>query len=95
MECEPTVRPLSVKTAAPETFTLITPSCVAPSKNVTVPSGDPVGTGEIVAINETVWPLETGFGSADNAVVVSVGLAGDMTSVTGPEVEVAKPVFPE
>jgi hypothetical protein len=95
MECEPTVRPLSVKTAAPETFTLITLSCVAPSKNVTVPSGDPVGTGEIVAINETVWPVETGFGSADNAVVVSVGLAGDMTSVTGPEVEVAKPVFPE
>jgi hypothetical protein len=37
----------------PKGFTLTVLICVAPSKKVTVPRGAPVGTGEMVAVNET------------------------------------------
>ena len=56
----------------PEEFIFTVARSVVPSKKLTVPSGDPVGTGEIVAVRRTACPKEAGFGEAVSAVVVAV-----------------------
>ena len=52
-ECEPTVKLLVVNVAAPDEFRFTVPIKVEPSKKLTVPSGEPVGVGEMVAVNVT------------------------------------------
>ena len=75
MECDPTVRLLSLKVAKPAEFTFTVPRSVVPSKKVTVPSGDPVGAGETVAVRRTAWPKVAGLGEAVSIVVVFVAAA--------------------
>jgi hypothetical protein len=75
MECDPTLRLLSLKVAMPAEFTFTVPRSVVPSKKVTVPSGDPVGAGETVAVRRTAWPKVAGLGEAVSVVVVLVAAA--------------------
>ena len=72
MECGPTLRLVSLKVAMPDEFIFTAPRSVAPSKKLTVPSGEPVGTGETVAVRRTACPKEAGFGEAISVVVVAV-----------------------
>ena len=95
IECEPAVRLLLLTVAIPEEFKFAKPIGVAPSKKVTVPSGDPVGVGETVAVKTIDWPAVPGFGFPVSTVVVEAGGSAEVTSVTGEEVEVANPLFPE
>jgi len=52
-ECEPTVKLLVVNVASPDEFTFADAIKVEPSKKLTMPSGEPVGVGEMVAVNVT------------------------------------------
>lgn len=86
---------LVVAVAIPDELTLAVPSKVEPSKKLTVPSGEPVGAGEMVAVSRMGCPATEGLGLALRIVVVDVGLVADTTSVTRFEVDPAKPALPE
>jgi hypothetical protein len=86
---------LVVNVATPDALTVAVPSKVEPSKKLTVPSGEPVGVGEMVAVRKMGCPATAGLGLAFRLVVVGVGLVADTTSVTGFEVDPAKPELPE
>lgn len=64
------------------------------SQKYTVPTGEPVGLGEIVAVNVTVAPAAAVVGDAMSAVVVLV-LDAVIVSVTALDVDVANPALPE
>jgi hypothetical protein len=70
IECDPTLRLLSLKVAIPDEFKFTVPRSVVPSKKLTVPTGEPVGAGETVAVRRTAWPKVAGLGEAVSAVVV-------------------------
>jgi hypothetical protein len=79
--------------ATPEAFTVAAlPMSVAPSKKLTVPSDEPVGTGAIVAVNVIVAPKVAGFGAAVNVVAVGAVFT---VRLTAEEVDVADVVLPE
>jgi hypothetical protein len=86
---------LVVNVATPDELTLAVPIKVEPSKKLTVPSGEPEGTGETLAVRRMGCPAIAGLGPALRVVVVDVGLATVTTSVTGLEVDPAKPELPE
>jgi hypothetical protein len=88
----PTASVEVVTVATPEEFTTAAlPICVAPLKKLTVPSGEPVGVGVMVAVNVTVAPKVAGFGEGTSAVVV----ACNTVRLCAVDVDVAKFVFPE
>ena len=58
-----------------------------------MPSEEPVGAGETVAVRVTDSPAEAGFGAAARVVAVPVKVV--MVSVSTLEVELAKAVLPE
>jgi hypothetical protein len=58
-----------------------------------VPSEEPVGAGETVAVRVTDSPAEAGLGAATSVVAVPVKVV--MVSVSTLEVELAKAVLPE
>ena len=62
---------------------------------MTVPSAEPLGAGDMVAVRRMGCPATAGLGLAVTVVVVDVGLVADTTSVTGFEVDPTKPVSPE
>ena len=61
MECEPFVRLLITRTACNEPSRVPAPSTVVPSRNVTVPLGDPVPDVETVAVKVTEVPVNDGL----------------------------------
>jgi hypothetical protein len=67
------------------------PSVVVPSRKVTVPVGVPELLDVIVAVNVTWVPLGAEAAELTNAVAVA---AGDMVSVIGTEVLLAKFALP-
>jgi hypothetical protein len=75
IECDPTLRLLSLNVAIPDEFKFTVPRRLVPSKKLTVPSGEPVGAGETVAVRRTAWPKVAGLGEAVSAVVVLVAPA--------------------
>ena len=76
-----------LKAATPEESTFTVASRVLPLKKLTLPSGEPVGTGATVAVRVTDCPAVAGFGKAVSAVAVEVGIALTV-SVTTVDVEV-------
>lgn len=86
---------LVVNVATPDALTVAVPSKVEPSKKLTVPSAEPLGAGDMVAVRRMDCPATAGLGLAVRVVVVDVGLVADTTSVTGFEVDPPKPVLPE
>lgn len=71
MECAPAliaVAPVVNRAEPPETLAL--PICVAPSKNVTVPVGDPPKEVATLAVNVSACPYDDGFALEVIAVVV-------------------------
>ena len=58
-----------------------------------MPSGEPVGVGETVAVRVTDSPAEAGLGAATSVVVVPVKVV--MVSVSTLDVEPAKTGLPE
>ena len=69
----PTGRLVVENVAPPDELGLLLPSRVVPVKKLTVPRGEPLGTGVTVATSVTVWPKKAGFGPALRAVEVGVG----------------------
>jgi len=86
---------LVVNVATPDALTVAVPSKVEPSKKLTVPSAEPLGAGDMVAVRRMGCPATAGLGLAVRLVVVDVGLVADTTSVIGFEVDPPKPVLPE
>jgi hypothetical protein len=70
-----------------------TASLLPPRQNVTLPNGEPVGTGAIVAVNVTACPAFVGFGETVRVVIVAMALL--ITSLMLFEIEAAEPAFPE
>ena len=77
--CVPRARVEELKVATPEVFNVAVASCVAPSKNVTLPVGVPLPeVGVTVAVNVTLWPEVTCVAETVRVVAVAarVVLAG-------------------
>jgi hypothetical protein len=81
-----------VNVATPELFGVAVPTVVAPKTKVTVPMGEPVGTGVIVAVIVTVSPKFAGFGDTAKVTVVA---SIDTVNATDEDVEVPSKLFPE
>jgi hypothetical protein len=60
-------------------------------RNVTVPSGEPVGAGVIVAVKVTIWPIDAGFGETVRLIAVAV----PTVKLSGAEVEAPSTPLPE
>ena len=86
---------LRLSTATPDALRFAVPSNVEPSKKLTAPSGDPVGIGVTEAVSVTDCAAVAGLGPTVNDVLVTVGAGGEMTCVTGVDIDVAKFTFPE
>jgi hypothetical protein len=75
-ECEPAVSADVVTAAEPATNVCVAPTCVAPSKNITVPAGVP-DVAPTVAVNVTDVPTTCGEPGTTPSVVV-VATAADV-----------------
>jgi len=95
IECVPTVSVDVVKVATAPPFSVPLPSGVVPSRKVTVPVGVPEVLDVIVAVNVTAAPLDAETAELTNKVVVAVGAAAVMVSVSAAEVLAAKVELPE
>jgi len=84
-----------VKVATALAFSVPVPSAVVPSRKVTVPVGVPEVVDVIVAVKVSGVPLDAEAAELSNAVVVAMGAAGVMVSVSAGEVLVAKLALPE
>ena len=83
MLCDPTVRVEVEKVATPATSVPL-PTCIVPSKNVTLPVGVRLLLPVIVAVNVTLWPAVAGFRLLVRVVAVVAAL---ITSVNVLEVD--------
>jgi hypothetical protein len=81
-----------VNVATPELFGVAVPRVVPPKTNVTVPMGEPVGAGVIVAVIVRVCPNVAGLGDTVMAMVVA---ASSTAKMSGAEEEVPSMLSPE
>ena len=88
----PTGRLFVLSVATPDALKVPTPSCAAPLKKLTVPSDEPVGAGDTVAVSVTASPKLAGDGDAASVVVVGVALT---VRLTGDDVDDASIRLPE
>jgi hypothetical protein len=72
MECAPALKALVLKVATPEA-SVLEPSVVVPSSNVTLPVGAPA-LEVTLAVKITVSPEVLGLGAAVTAVVVAAAV---------------------
>ena len=74
IECAPIARLDVLNAAAPDEFSDIVPSCVAPSLNVTAPEGTPdPNFGATAAVNVIACPEVACVDDAETDVVVATG----------------------
>lgn len=95
IECDPAASEEVTKVATPEAFSVLVPSTVEPSLNVTVPEGVPTlpAAFDTVAVNVTCCPVVAVLGAAVTAVVVSATVTISVTIAV--EVLPRKLVSPE
>jgi hypothetical protein len=89
MECGPAVSALVENVAMPPLMATALPSCVAPSKKLSVPVRVPAVLEVAVAVNVTLCPTGDGFSEEVTAVVVAASGAAFTTCETADDVLVA------
>ena len=94
IECEPTASVDVAYVATPPAPTDPVPSCVAPSKNVTVPLIVPAVVDVVVDVKVIFVPLTAFVDDAESAVDVAAVEAAFTTCDTGADVDVAKFALP-